>query len=285
LTADKLDVSQSSGDAVAHGNVKATWLGDPAGKPTSDAKAPAMTLGGQGPAHVIASEALLHQATGQATFKGQVRLWQGPNSVSAPVVVLDRPRQILLAHGASPADPVKVVMLSAGGSGMGKTTPSAVSGKGAESAGPASPAVIRIRGGDLKYSEAERKAVMQGAQAGTVVADTGTATVVSNQLEIVLLPPGNHAGPDGEPAQVDRVTATGRVSVASQGRHGAGEQLVYSSETGEYVLTGTPAHPPTLTDPAKGTVRGTSLIFSSRDDSVSIEGGAGKTFTETIAPK
>ena len=65
--------------------------------------------------------------------------------------------------------------------------------------------------------------------AGSVAADTASATVVSNDLELLLLPPGNHAGPDGSPAQVDGVTATGRVTVSSQGRRGTGERLVYSS--------------------------------------------------------
>jgi lipopolysaccharide export system protein LptA len=109
--------------------------------------------------------------------------------------------------------------------------------------------------------------------------------VVSNDLELLLLPPGNHAGPDGNSAQVDRVTATGHVSVSSQGRRGTGERLVYSSETDPYVLTGTTANPPCFTDPAKGMVSGTSLIFNSRDDSVSIEGDGRKTSTETVAPK
>jgi lipopolysaccharide export system protein LptA len=126
---------------------------------------------------------------------------------------------------------------------------------------------------------------MHGGAAGKVVAETGTATVVSDHVELLLLPPGNHAGPDGTSAQVDRVTATGNVSVSSQGRRGTGEQLVYKSETDEYVLTGTPSNPPRMTDPAKGTVSGTSLIFNSRDDSVSIEGVGRKTSTETIAPK
>jgi hypothetical protein len=40
-----------------------------------------------------------------------------------------------------------------------------------------------------------------------------------------------------------------------------------------------------MTEAARGTVTGESLIFNSRDDSVSIEGGGRKTLTETIAPK
>jgi len=87
------------------------------------------------------------------------------------------------------------------------------------------------------------------------------------------------------PTAPARITATGQVTVSSQGRRGTGERLVYSSETDQYVLTGTAANPPRFADPAKGTVSGTSLIFNSRDDSVSIEGDGRKTSTETVAPK
>ena len=81
------------------------------------------------------------------------------------------------------------------------------------------------------------------------------------------------------------MTATGHVVLTSQGRRGTGEQLVYSGATGEYVLTGTPAAPPQMTDPERGTVTGEALIFHSRDDSVSIEGGGRETETETTAPE
>jgi lipopolysaccharide export system protein LptA len=266
LTADKIDVSQASGDAFAHGNVKASWVstGDAAKGPQQGTVA----LGGQGPAHVVAAEAQLRQPAGEATFKGQARLWQQANSVAAPVIVLDRTRQTLTARSADPAEPVRAVLLSTGTSGKSAT-----------------PAVIRVRGGDLKYSDAERKAVMHGGALGTVVAETGTATSVSNEVDLQLLPAGNHAARDGGQAQVDRMTARGHVVITSEGRRGTGEQLVYSGETGEYVLTGTATTLPRMTDPVRGSVTGEALIFHSRDDSVSIEGGGRKTTTETTAPR
>jgi len=101
----------------------------------------------------------------------------------------------------------------------------------------------------------------------------------------LLLPVGNHAGKDGGQAQVDRMTAHGHVVVTSEDRRGTGEQLVYTGETGDYVLTGTAATPPRMTDSARGNVTGGALIFHSRDDSVSIEGGGKRTTTETTAPK
>jgi lipopolysaccharide export system protein LptA len=292
LTADKVDVSQATGDAFAHGNVKASWTGSGGqgnGRGNSQQGRPAaaqggVALGGQAPAHAVSAEAQLHQATGEATFRGQARVWQQANSIAAPVIVLDRARQTLTATSRDAAEPVRAVLVTAAGSEPARTPGPAPKEKDA-SGKPAEPSVIRLRGGDLKYSDAERKAVMHGAALGTVVAETGTAASVSSEVELLLLPPGNHAGKDGGQAQVDRMTARGRVVVTSEGRRGTGEQLVYSSETGEYVLTGTAAVPPRMTDAARGTVTGEALIFHSRDDSVSIEGGGRKTTTETTAPK
>jgi lipopolysaccharide export system protein LptA len=281
LAADKVDVAQGSGDAFARGNVKASWLND--GKSHSKGQG-AVGLGGEGPPHVIASEAELHQlaggsksgAAGEVTFRGHARLWQDANSVTAPVIVLNRTRQTLVARSAGAAEPVNITLLSAKGDARG--------GSKLEKGKAGSPSVVHIKAGDLKYSEAERKAILRGGDMGRVQADTGEATTTSNEMELLLLAPGNHAAPNGGSAQVDRLTARGRVLVNSLGRRGTGEQLVYSGETGEYVLTGTATAPPRLTDPVHGAVTGESLIFNSRDDSVSIEGQGQKTSTETTAP-
>jgi lipopolysaccharide export system protein LptA len=278
LSADKIDVSQATGDAFAHGDVKATWFGGGgagnAGRPgRSSTNDEGVVLGGQGPAHAIAAEAQFHQSTGEATFRGQARLWQQANSIAAPTIELDRVKQTLAAVATRAAEPVRVVLLSVAGQG---------SGKNGKSGGPS---VIRVSGGDLKYSAAERKAVMRGGAVGMVVAETAGATTSSAEVELVLSPPGNHAGRDGAAAQVESMTAGGHVEVISGDRRGTGEQLVYTGSTDEYVLTGTAAAPPKLTDEARGTVTGEALIFNSRDDSVSIEGGGQKTTTETMVKK
>jgi lipopolysaccharide export system protein LptA len=304
MTADKIDVSHTSGDAFAHGNVKATWLNTGSavpGETGGSRTGPALTaqnnpsqssasLGGKGPTHVVAAEAELHRAPdgdSVATFRGHARMWQEANSVAGPVIVLDRQKQTLVSTSTDPAEPVKAVLLSQGSLDMG-SNPNRMPGNGAnkDSTGkPHSPSVIRVRGGDLKYSDAEHKAVMRAGALGTVVAETPTATSVSDEVELLLLPPGNHAGKDGGSAQVDRMTARGHVTVTSQDRRGTGEQLVYTGETGDYALTGTSAAPPRMTDPERGNVTGETLIFHSRDDSVSIEGGGRRTTTETTTQK
>jgi lipopolysaccharide export system protein LptA len=278
ITAVKVDVSRASGDAFAHGNVKASWTDANAGSNAHQGRPSAaqgsVALGGHGPAHVIAAEAQLHAASSEATFRGHARLWQQANSVTAPVIVLDRERQTLVASTKDAAEPVRVVLVTETGAVPGKDA-----GKSHQ------PPVIRGRGGELKYSDAERKAVMRGGVLGTVVAETGTATSASNEIEITLLPAGKGGGQSQGQSQVDRMTARGHVVLTSEGRRGTGEQLVFTSATNEYVLTGSAAVPPRMTDPARGTVSGEALIFHGRDDSVSIEGGGHKATTQTTAPK
>jgi lipopolysaccharide export system protein LptA len=331
LTAEKIDVSHESGDAFAHGNVKATWLtvkktppGETRGGVTETQTRPAEAnpvLGGQGPAHIVASEAqLMHAAGGQsgaATFKGHARLWQQANSVTAPIIILDRQKQTLAAHASDPNEPVKVVLLSAGGIGAIKppdSKPAQDRQQGTDEARPRSPSVIRVRGGDLDYSDGDHTAIMRSGALGKVEAETATATTDSDEVELLLRPselgrpdPGRpdpgHPDPgrpdrataaaasqdsapgSGSSSQVERMTASGHVVVSSGDRRGTGDQLVYTGETGDYVLTGSPAVPPRMTDPGRGTITGHALIFHSRDDSVSIDGAGGRTTTETTAPK
>ena len=126
---------------------------------------------------------------------------------------------------------------------------------------------------------------MKAGLAGSVVANTADAKTTSNEVELVLLPAGDHGRAGGAGGQIDRMTSRGHVEVSSAGRRGVGEQLVYSNETGDFVLTGTDEAPPRLIDPAHGTVTGQALIFNSRNDSVRIEGEGQKTTTVTTSPK
>jgi len=288
MTANEVDVSRQSDDAFAHGNVKGTWSGGAPGAAARLSAAGASgaqqttAFGGNGPAHVIAAEAHLNQSTGEVTFRGAARLWQQANSVTAPEIVLNQHTQTMEARTFDAAQPVRAVLLSAGGPPFGAVpSKSAVAGDSAARNQAGAPSVIRVRGGDLWYSDVEHRAVMHGGIAGSVVAETQTGTVKSDQLDLRLMP----AGLNGGQAQVDQMTASGNVVLTSQTRRGTGEQLVYSSVTGDYVLTGTASASPKMSDPAQGSVTGEALIFHSRDDSVSIEGRGQETITETTAPE
>ena len=271
LAADSIDVARASGDAAARGNVKATWFGagSSSAKPGSFS-----TLGASGPAHAVAAQADLSQSSGEVKLQGGVRLWQGANSIAAPVIVLNRRRQVLTAHTGRASTPVEVVLVSA-----------APQPGHAAAAKQSQPSVVRVFGGDLKYSAAERKAWMNSGSVGSVRAETAGVLCTSSSADLVLLPPGNHAGKDGAEAQVDTLTAAGGVTLTQGTRTGVGDKLVYTGSTGQFVLTGTPSAPPRLIDPTRGSVTGAALIFNSADDSVSIEGGGQKTTTETRAPK
>ncbi len=76
-----------------------------------------------------------------------------------------------------------------------------------------------------------------------------------------------------------------RWNCSSQGRKGTGEELAYTAAEGKFVLTGSSAAPPRLTDQVRGTVTGNALIFNDRDDSVEVSGGASKAVTQTRVAK
>jgi lipopolysaccharide export system protein LptA len=294
LTAQKVDISQQSGEAFARSDVKATWMSGPApetdkrtGSEARAANEDVPTLGGQGPAHAIADEAQFNQHGGEATFRGRARVWQQANSIAAPLIVLNRQRQTLIARSSNPAEPVRVVLLSA--DAPVTVTQPAIEPVRATHGEPArrekTPSVIRVRGSEFTYSGAEHKAVMAAGALGPVVAETGGATCTANEVVLLLRPRADRAANERAQGQVERMTASGQVVLSSEGRRGTGTQLVYTGATGDYVLTGTTSAPPRLTDPGRGTVTGEALIFNSRDDSVSIEGGGRETRTDTTAPR
>ena len=72
------------------------------------------------------------------------------------------------------------------------------------------------------------------------------------------------------PSQLERIVASTRVVVQQKERRVEGEKLVYEAANGVFRMTG---GPPMLSDPVNGTVRGDSLTFYSRDDTVIVEGG------------
>jgi lipopolysaccharide export system protein LptA len=269
LTADTIDYHRDTQNANAIGNVKATYgqISTASSPGPANPPAPAPGLGGSGPTHVISTNAVLDQTHGLVVFRGQARLWQGPNSVSAPIIELARNPQSLKAF-AEPA------------------TTNAVTTVLASTSGPKRQAtVFRVRSRQLVYTDADRKAVFTGA----VTADDPTGVVHSDQVEALLLPASPASQASLAPAQgssrIDRIIATGHVVLQQPGRRGTGEKLLYTAQDGKFELTGTFSSPPHLYDQVHGDVSGESLIFNSQDDSVSVTGVQSRAVTNTRTAK
>ena len=101
LTATWIEMERTTGNANATGGVKATYR-------QSNGQQN-MAFAGTGPVHVVADHAHLDHATDLTTFFGKAgesaRLWQGSDSVSAPVLELSRAHATLSAHGPDGASP------------------------------------------------------------------------------------------------------------------------------------------------------------------------------------
>jgi lipopolysaccharide export system protein LptA len=262
-------MERTTGNANATGGVKATYRQSGGQKQT-------VAFTGSGPVHVVADHAHLDHATDLTTFYGKpsepARLWQGSDSVSAPVLELSRVRATLAAHGpGGDAAAVRSVFTSAPSNAK---------------AAPGTPphttqtSVVRLASRTLLYADADRKAVFSGG----VVAQTSSGVLRSNFMDVYFSPapaqpPGKTPEPQG--SQVSKIVARGGVELQQPGRKGTGEDLTYTAEDGKFVLTGTSATPPRLADQVRGTVTGAALIFNDRDDSVVVSGGASKAVTQT----
>ncbi len=279
LSANLIEVSRSSGNADATGGVKATY------HQTNGQQSMAFTA--SGPVHVVADHAHLEHATDLTIFYGkageQARLWQGSDSVAAPVLELSRPHSTLSAHGPA-GDGVAVHAVFTGSPTISQ--PSAVNAAttpARPNQSPRAPSVVRLQSRTLFYSESDHKAVFAGA----VVAQTSTGLLHANFMDVYFAPAAG-ARPPGKPppgSQVSKIVARGAVELDQPGRKGTGEELTYTAADGKFLLTGSSAVPPRLTDQVRGTVTGNALIFNDRDDSVVVSGGASKAVTQTQVAK
>ncbi len=225
VSATSLELERTTGNANATGSVKATYR-QAKGRPN-------MAFAGTAPVHVVADHAHLDHATDLTTFYGMsgasARLWQGSDSVSAPVLELSRAHATLSAHGqGGEAAAVNAVFAS---------SPS-------PSKPAASPSVVRLQSRTLFYAENDHKAVFSGA----VVAQTPTALVRSSFMDVYFSstpaaaksspPPGAQGSQN---SQVSKIVARGGVQLEEPGRKGTGEELTYTAADGKFLLTGTTA--------------------------------------------
>jgi len=281
MTADRFAVQRAAGYMVATGSVQTTVR-------SSKATGSGGLLSGNQPTHVIARQAQVLHDSQKAIFTGQVRLWQGANSVEAPIIELSQKMQTLTAYGkASCKQCVHTTFLgqSAESAPAGKHKP-VRAGEFAEGNAGRGPSTFRVVSQRLVYSDAERKATFSDhveaiSSSGDVFADRAdvfltpgnahaqaTSAVASGDTANISFPHSNNS----PQSSVERIVATGHVVVEQPGRRGTGTRLVYTASDGRFVLTGDGAHPPQVVDSMQGTVTGEVLTFSSQTQAIIVSG-------------
>ncbi|MFZ1918062.1 MAG: LPS export ABC transporter periplasmic protein LptC [Terriglobales bacterium] len=245
-TAQKISFNRATGDAVAEGNVKSTY---------SDLKAQpdGAMLASSDPIHVVSQSMTAHRSAAVAVYSGNARLWQNSNVVEAPTLQFDRGLRSLVAQGSS-TQPVKTVLVQVD-SKTGKVAP------------------VTITSVRLTYTDNERKAFFEGGVTAKGADSTGAyAKMTSQEMSIFMVAQGQpriatSATESG--AQVEKIIAQDSVVLTQPARRATGDQLVYTTADGKFVLTG---GPPSIFDAEHGKITGDSLTFFRHDDRVLVEG-------------
>lgn len=279
MTADRMQMERTSQKMMAMGAVQMTLratgqrTGGPATQPSGG------LLNASQPVHIIAQQATLTHHNQTAVFSGRARLWQGDNTLEAPVIEFSRTAQTLIAYSDQPC--AQCVLGSFVGDAAAQT------GNAAQTKGTG-PQTFRILSERLIYSDTERKASFLNH----VQLTSSDGQLFANRVEVFLTPPGSRFPGSrladsrtakkeenlsfdrdyGGQSSVERIVATGNVRLLQPGRRATGTRLVYTSSNGHFVLTGDHSGPPTVTDVERGTVTGQSLTFASADQAIMVDG-------------
>jgi lipopolysaccharide export system protein LptA len=238
LTADTIQLSRKTGNAFAQGNVKTTYNQkfQPGGAMLSSAD----------PVHVTGASMAADRASDAARFTA-ARLWRGPDIVDAPTIVFDHAHRSLQAQ-SDPSRRVSAVFVQTDKNG--KSNP------------------VNVTADKLSYVDAERKAVFSGK----VLLRIEGSSISADTVQALLLGRGSQT--ESQPgSQLDRIVAEGDIQIQQPDRKATGSRLVYTAQDEKFVLTGTPAHPPSIFDAERGQIQGDSLTFFRHDGRVLVGNG------------
>ena len=287
VTADTVRVMQQTGDAVANVNVAATFVNANA-KASGSASGAAVT-------HALAQEVVLHKTAQTMELKGTdaapARMWQGASQVEAANLLLDRGKDSMQAWPAAPTGVVRSVFASAANPAGGGGSATAVKAQKGAGAALSSEKAVRVTSARLDYSGVSHEAVFTGGvvaegEDGQVRAQRGVAFLTPKQAAT-----GPRQGAKGQPdpvaSSLEKIVMSGAVKVEQPGRTATGDQLLYTAATGEFVLTGTPGHPPHVVDEKQGSITGATLLFRSPDSTIVVAGESAsrRVHTETTIKK
>jgi lipopolysaccharide export system protein LptA len=267
IDAPTVALNQRTQDADASGGVQAAFLNS-----RSSGKYPANAEPFEPVTHVLAATAHFEHATRFATFRGTdetpARMWQDASQVQAATLSFDGDRHIFSARPDKPGGLVHAILAS---------NPS--TRKPGAHVRP--PSLIRVASPTMDYNDVRREA----AFACGVTIDSATGEVRGQHAVAFLTPaPPPHSKQPVPTAQtqpsplngsIDRVVVYGAVQIDQPGRHGTGEQLLYTASNASYVLTGTPASPPHIADAQQGNVTGATLLFNDAGSTIVVSGEQG----------
>jgi lipopolysaccharide export system protein LptA len=239
LTADTVQLNRKTRSGMAQDNVKTTY-----GNLT--AQSGGAMLGSAEPIHVTGATVTFTAAAGSARYT-KARLWQGPDIVEAPVISFDRPRRSLQAQGGQGTRVASVFVQK---DSKGKLVP------------------VNVTSDRLSYVDSDRKAVFSG----NVIVRAQETTIHSDAVQVILLPKKSQAETKSA-SQLERIEAQGDIKIEQAARHATGSRLVYTAADEKMVLTGTPAHPPSIFDAERGQITGDSLTFFTHDGRVLVGSG------------
>jgi lipopolysaccharide export system protein LptA len=263
LTAQTVTMDRQSHNAEAFGNVQATL----------ENAAPASGQE-QAATHVLAASAQFDDLTKVAIFRGTdaqpARVWQLASQVQAAELIFDGENRTFSARPA----------------GAGGMIHAVFAGMPSQSAKPASKTAVRsaadnfvrVTSPTMDYNDVQREATFSGR-----VQMEGTLGEIRSQRALVYLTPvataaekkPSAAQPSPINGSLDHVIVLGALQMEQPGRHGTGEQLVYTAATGNFVLTGTADHRPMVVDALQGSVTGTSLTFGAAGSTIVVAGEPG----------
>ena len=267
LVAPVVVIDQTTEDAEARGGVQATMESKQSDGVATTKAAPVT--------HVLAASAHFEHAAKTAEFRGTdaqpARMWQDASQVQAATLLFDGARRTFSARPEAASAVIHAVF--AGFPVAAK--PGAVAKPGS---------ILRVASQKMDYNDLLREATFSGG-----VTMNGSMGEVRGQRAVVFLTPATkqpanaaqtvklgQPSPFGGPGgSIDRVVLSGDVQMDKPGRHGAGEQLLYTAATGSYVLTGTAAAPPRIEDAQQGSVTGATLVFSDQGSTIVVAGDAG----------
>lgn len=246
ISADRLELDQTSGDLAATGRVAATHLPDRKGSSSA-------LLSNEESLQAEADRMVTFEGRRKALYEGRVLMWQRANRLQAHRVELDRGARRLAAVG-------DVITQFAD---RAVTQRDADRPKTAQRAdADRAPSFVVVRAASLVYTEADRLAHYSGG----VQLRRANLEVRAAELLAYLSPPDSDSS-------LQRALALGQVEIAEtvggRARRASAERALYDVKEEKVVLEG---GRPVLTDSARGQTRGARLTWRMRDDSFQVEG-------------